>query len=111
MICDLAQTYHILNYKELSPTLVATLVLGLEDNSRVRRHFSKQPLTLEQILLSIIADNLQFLSWTKTKDAQKKKNRPKSILNKLMGKDKPKDDLEVFDTPEEFEEFMRNKHE
>ena len=109
MICDLAETYHILNYRELSPQLVATLVLGLNDNSRVRRHFSKTKVTLEQILMAIMADNLQFIAWSKTKDAQHKKNKPKSILKKLLDMDEtPKEELEAFETPEEFEEYMRN---
>lgn len=108
MICDLAETYHILNYRELSPQLVATLVLGLGDNSRVRRHFSKTKVTLEQILMAIMADNLQFIAWSKTKDAQHKKNKPKSILKKLIDLDEQKEELESFETPEEFEEYMRN---
>lgn len=105
MICDLAETYHILNYRELSPQLVATLVLGLGDNSRVRRYFSKTKVTLEQILMAIMADNLQFIAWSKTKH---KKNKPKSILKKLIDLDEQKEELESFETPEEFEEYMRN---
>lgn len=99
----------MLNYRELSPDLVATLVLGLNDNSRVRRHFSKENLTLEQYLLAMIADSLNFIAWSKTKDAQHKKNRPKSVVQKLTASGKTdKDDLELFETAEEFEEYMRS---
>lgn len=86
--------------------MVATLVLGLEDNARVRKHFSKQRLTLEQFLLSIIADNLQWMSWTKTKDARHNKNKPKSILVRLTEEDK-NNDIVSFKSPEEYEEYMR----
>lgn len=90
---------------------MATLVLGLSDNSRTRRHFSKQTLTLEQVLLAVIADNLQFISWSKTKDAQHNKNKPKSIVNKLINKEETKEDLEKFETPEEFETYINTLRE
>jgi len=112
MICDLAETYHILNYEELLPELVATLVLGLNENSRVKKHFNKQEISIDQILLAIIADNVQFLAWSKTKDAMRKKNRPKSILKKLMGTEEiQKEELEVFNTIEEYEAYMKTIHE
>lgn len=108
MICDLAETYHVLNYRELSPNLVATLVLGLREDSRVKKHYNKQNATLEQMLLATIADNLRFIAWTKTRDGQKNRNKPKSITEKLLGTDKkPKDDLVAFDTAEEYEAYMK----
>lgn len=112
MICDLAETYHVLNYQELSPVMVATLVLGLRDNSRVKMKISASRLTLGQALMTMILDDLNFLSWTKTKSAQKNKNRPKSIYKKLSGEDdKPKEELQVFATPEEYEAYMKQKRE
>lgn len=105
MICDLAETYHILNYKELSPDLVATLVLGLRDNSRVKMNISENKLTFEQMLLASAVDNLAFLSWTKTKDAQKNRNRPKSIMQSILDNEH-KDELKTFSTIEEYEKYM-----
>lgn len=62
--------------------------------------------------MAIMVDNLQFLSWTKTKSAQKGKDKPKSIFNKLMGFDEePKDELKVFETPEEYEAWRQQKRE
>lgn len=108
MICDFAETYQILNYKELPPSLCATLLLGLRDNSRVKMHFADAKITLEQTLLSIIADSLQFLAWTKTKDAKHGKYNKKSILKILQGEyKKEKDDLMSFETIEEYEEYMK----
>lgn len=65
---------------------------------------SNQKITLEQSLLAIIADNLQFLAWTKTKDAEKGYNRPESILDALRHAGE-KDDSEIvaFDDLESFE--------
>lgn len=110
LICDLAETYGIFNYKELSPYLVATLSLGLRDNSRIKRKLSNSKInSMEELLIAKILDDIEFLCWTKTKDAQHNKNRPKSILDKLLGKEEnKKDDLKSFETPEEYEEYMFN---
>lgn len=63
---------------------------------------SKQKITLEQALLAIIADNLSFLAWAETKDAQRGYNKPKSIYEALTSEPKESEHLS-FDTLEEFE--------
>lgn len=57
-------------------------------------------ISLEQMLLARIADESAFQSWTKTKDAQHNRNRPKSILKELMEGDR--EEAEVFTSPEAF---------
>ena len=110
IICDLAETYRILNYRELSPDLVAVLVLGLKDDSRIKKKLGQVKLSLVEMLLALIVDKLSFLCWTKTKDAQHNRNKPKSLFEKLMGMDeKPKDELMSFETIEEYEAYRRNK--
>lgn len=112
IVCDLAETYNILNYRELSPELVATLVLGLREDSRIKKKINNQNITLDQMLMALAVDNLQFLAWSKTKSAQKNQNRPDSLYKKLMGLDKKEnDELMSFETPEEFEEYMKQKRE
>ncbi len=112
LICDLAQTYHVLNYKELPPSLAAILAVGLDEDSRIKRKLSGQILTISESLQAVCADILNLILWTKTKDAAKNRNRPQSLLRKLNGLDKEeKDDLMTFDTPEEFEEWLRSKQE
>ena len=54
-------------------------------------------------LLAAAVDRLSLLVWSKTKDAEKNRNKPKSMLAMLLKDDRPKDDLEKFDTAEEFE--------
>ena len=44
---------------------------------------SGSKITLTQTLLARIADELSFQSWAKTKDGQKNRNRPESILKAL----------------------------
>jgi len=114
LICDLAEVYHVLNYKELLPSLVATLCFGLKDDSRVKMHFSNSKITLTQTLLARMADELSFQSWAKTKDGQKNRNRPESILEALTKEKKDVDELVSFKTAEEFntawQEIVNGKH-
>ena len=103
MICDLAETYHIYNYKECQPLLVGTLVFGLRDDSRVKMFLSGQKQLLDRILMARMVDELSFLSWANSKDGQKNRNRPKSVLQSLLGIEKK----EEYATFEDFDEFKR----
>lgn len=91
LICDLAETYHIFNYRELPPRLVATLSVGLRDNSRIKMKLSNSKVPLETLLSASILDNTRMLLWAQSKDAQKGRNRPKSIVEQLLKVDKPKE--------------------
>lgn len=109
MVGDLAEYYGIYDYESLPLQTVATLVSVLRPESRVMIRLSGAKLSLDQMLMALAVDNLQFLSWSKTKNGQKGRKRPKSILKKLLGQDKPKDELEVFDSPEAYDHWMRKK--
>lgn len=108
LICDLAETYNIYNYRALPLELVATLASGLHDNSRIKLKMASSKLDTQTMLMASILDHLSILLWTKTKDAQEGRNKPKSILNELLGVEEEKEnDLITFDTMEEFEEIRR----
>ena len=118
LICDFAETYQLfipsfseklidIQGRELLPSMVATLACGLSENSRIKRKISKRTIDLEQTLLAVIADRIGLLVWQKTKDGQKNRNRPKSILEVLLGQDKKKDELEVFTDQESFEKWYK----
>lgn len=102
MICDLAETYHLFNYRDYPPKLVGTLVFGLKDDSRVKMFLTGAKVSIDRLIQARIADELAFLSWTKTKDAQKGRNRPKSIIQSLLGEPK-KEEYATFETMEEFQ--------
>lgn len=59
LICDLAETYHIYDYRSLPLRLVATLAAGLRENSRVKTTGAKASTT--NTLLAMIADHLMAL--------------------------------------------------
>ena len=101
-ICDMVQYYHIIDYLELSPVLVATLLVGLPDDSRVKMAISGSKLTIEQNLLARILDSVNFIAWAQTQDAEKNRNRPKSILDVLLGNDTKREKLASMKTKEEF---------
>lgn len=104
LICDLAETYGILDWKALPLKTAAALSSGLRDDSRIRMKLSGRVITSDIALLAAAVDRLTFLSWTKTKDAEKNRNRPESILKALLeaGKETTRD-YEVYSSPEEFE--------
>lgn len=119
LICDLAETYNLFipsftseklidtQGRELLPSLVATLACGLSGNSRIKRKISKRTLDLNETLLAIIADRLGIIAWQRSKDGYKNRNRPKSILEMLVGQDKKKDELEIFESQGSFDEWYK----
>jgi hypothetical protein len=104
LICDLAETYHILNYKALPAMLVASLVVGLRDDSRIKMKLSGAKAPAEIILLASIIDRLSVLVWMQTKDAQKGRNRPKSLMSLLFPKETK---ATVYKTGEDFEKARK----
>lgn len=83
LICDLAETYNILDYKKIALNKLAILACGLRDNSRIKLKMSENILSPNQFLLAGIQDRLSLLVYSKTKDAEKGINYPKLILDSL----------------------------
>lgn len=104
LICDLAETYHIYDYRQLPATKVAVFSLGLRDNSRIKKKISNQPIDFDRLLLAGISDKLSYLLWSKTKDGVKGRNKPKSILEMLTEPKKQSNQL-AFNSGEEFEQM------
>ncbi len=104
LICDLAETYHVYDYKALPASLVASLVVGLRDDSRIKMKLSGAKAPSEIILLASIIDRLSVLVWMQTKDAQKGRNRPKSLLDIMYPKET---NNTVYRTGEDFEKARK----
>lgn len=103
LICDLAETYNIYDYKQLPPTRVAVFAFGLKDTSRIKMKLSGQKVPLETLLLAGIVDRLSFLVWSKTADGQKGINRPTMVTDTLLNKEADTDVI-VFNSSKDFEE-------
>lgn len=86
LICDLAETYHIFNYRELSPSIVGALACGLRENSRIKMKISGVERSLTDLILAIIADRLGILVCQHSSKATPG-DVPPSIYEKLLGID------------------------
>lgn len=104
LICDLAETYHIYDYRQLPATKVAVFSFGLRDNSRIKKKLSNQPIDFDRLLLAGISDKLSYILWSKTKDGAKGRNKPKSILEMLTEPKKQSNQL-AFNSGEDFEQM------
>lgn len=104
LICDFAETYRVLDYRELPARRAALLACGLGPDARIRRALSGQRVSDEELLLAAIADALHIISWQLGNG--KKKDLPVSIVDRLM--DKPSESpLVGFDSPEDFRAWHR----
>ena len=109
LACDMAETYGIFDIKRVPVQLLATLAVGLRDDSRVKRAASNTTCSDEIILLASIADSLRWIVWSKTEDGANNRNRPASIMSYYTKSTKQENesDFESFESPEEFWEWAR----
>lgn len=110
LVCDLAETYQIYDYKQLPLNQVAVFAYGLRDDSRIKQVMSNQIVPLETTLLASIVDRLSLSLWLQTKDGQKGVNRPTSIAEMLTKNNKEKSDERdylVFESGEDFENYRK----
>ena len=84
LICDLAETYRIYDYKRVPVSLLGTLVCGLGDNTRIGMKLAGVKAPADTILLPSIYDLLNVLLWSKTEDAAKGRNAPEQLAPKLF---------------------------
>lgn len=106
LICDLAETYQIYDYRQLPPTAVAVFSCGLRENSRINLKMSNQLVSIETLLLAGITDKLSVLLWSKTEDGQKGKNKPAMVMDSLgltPTQEKQASNTSVFESGEDFE--------
>lgn len=101
LICDLAETYHIFDYKQMPPYKVAIFAIGLNNNSRIKLKMTGSKTPIELTALFGIIDRLDLLMWSKTKDGVKGINRPKSILSGLN--EENADKISTYASGEDFE--------
>ena len=100
LICDLAETYGIFDYRSLPIQMVATLSVGLRANSRIKMKLCGMEFDPETYLLAAIVDRLSILLWRQTKEGMDGINLPELILDYIGKKDS-----NGFVSGEEFEIF------
>ena len=58
LICDLAETYHIYDYRSLPAHLVATFSVGLREDARIWKKISGRRLSCTDAILARLYDRL-----------------------------------------------------
>lgn len=104
LICDLAETYGIFNYRELPLLTVATLSAGLGVDSRVSKNITGLPNDLDTILLAEIADRLGMVL-----QCVGGIDKPKSIVSSLFGNADDNKTVMAFGDSEEFLRYRYNE--
>ena len=102
LICDLAETYGIYDWRALPLYTVATLAAGLRPTSRIMMEINGTVATFEESLLAGIFDNTSYLLWLNTKDGQKGRRRPKSMLSALVDGEKEQE-IKTYASGKDFE--------
>ena len=119
VICDLAETYQIFDYRRVPGRLLGTLVTGLGTNSRLKRAmFGIEHTVPDNLLLACILDDLEILKWQRSQDGMKGRNVPEKISYWMLGRDantkNETQDAMKFRTGAEFEaersRIMRTIH-
>lgn len=103
LICDFAETYHIYDYKQLPARKAAVFASGLRDDSRVKMKMAGMNADPKTTLLAAVADRVGTLAWMQSKDGAKGRNRPASILAKIIEERKKEDDIAAFENGEAYE--------
>lgn len=106
LICDLAETYHIMDMTALPVPLLATLAAGLRGDSRIKMKMAGETATAGEVLQAAMLDRLTTLCWMQTKDGAHGRRRPPSVVAAISGKDKPKPTNVrpvAYDSPADFE--------
>ena len=99
----MAETYHVLNWRELPLRTAAVLASGLHQDSRCFRKIRGQKLRSEEYAMFAVLDEIRMFYWSWAKmHGAKKSDKPESVLMKMLGLDE-KTHVTGFRTVEEFE--------
>lgn len=86
LICDFAETYHVLDWRALPVSLSATLAAGLPEGSRCIRRANESAAPPDTLLLAAILDRLQLWLWMNADPRRRGSEPPDSVMARLTGK-------------------------
>ena len=84
VICDLAETYNIYDYRRVPGRLLGILTAGLGENTRIGKKINGVRGTVTEVLLAQILDGVRWLCWAQTEDGKKGKHRPNSVASEFF---------------------------
>ncbi len=103
LICDLAETYGIYDYRALPASRLATLAVGLREDSRIKMRLMGAKAPKTDLLLAAAVDRLSMLLWMSSEDGKNGTNRPQSILSVILGTEQEDKAVEAFESDQDFE--------
>lgn len=103
IICDFAEYYHVLEAGSLPVWKQAVLACGLPRQSRIMKKIANVDIDPDTLLLAAILDQERIANWMHTKDARRKQNFPKSIVEAMSPKaGRGKEEVQAFESGEAF---------
>lgn len=105
-ICDMAETYHIYDYRGVPCKLLGTLAAGLREDSRIKMKINGVTAGPDTLILANTYDVCRMLLWAQTEDGAKGRNRPKSLADTFIVKKKVDHSHDL--TPKEYQR-IRNR--
>ena len=108
LICDFAETYHVLDWRGLPLHLAATLAAGLRQNSRSKSNASGGKAPFDTVLLALICDKLAGIEWMLSSNGRNGTKHPVMLAPTLIA-EASEDTRSVlgFETGEELELAQR----
>lgn len=105
LICDLAETYQIYDYRSLPAKLAATLSVGLRENSRIKIKMRGDKLgDSDRMILGMIFDIVAKIGWMG-------EDKPPSMIDAMYGelpeKTEAESETQSFDSPEAYEQARK----
>lgn len=105
LICDLAEVYHIMDYKALPARQAALFACGLGPDSRISRRLAGVSYPTTALLLARICDGINVLCWQNTENGREGVDPPASIFEAMTAAGQEREPGPGFDSPEDFEEW------
>lgn len=99
MICDLAETYHIYDYRRVPGRLLGILVTGLRSDSRCVQALAGQSVDDNTLILAQISDKLSMLGW------DGKGKHPVMLTDKLINNKKQTSEAVTFSDGAAFDRY------
>lgn len=89
--------------RDFDAEYIATLCIGLPDTSRVKRGGA---VDFDRAIQAAILDTLRLIYWQGTRDGQKGRHKPESVLDSLINP-KKKDKIVSFNSGEDFDLYRK----
>lgn len=104
LICDLAETYNIYDYRRLPAQQLAIFANGLKSDSRIMVKLSPYTVPIRDVLIASLIDEIRAFRYSFSKDAKTGSNAPEMLVRALQrNPEKQKSKVIAFDSSEDFE--------